>query len=163
MKPIITSVKHIVQQSLLGIGEQTRSTLGLALVVDAQPTAPNQIVVGANVKAIYLEYWLMGESSQPCTATWIVEKTTDGQAGPTQAEMQLLHDYTNKKNVFKMGQGLIGDSNTNPIPVIREWIKIPKGKQRMALGDGLRLTVSCIGETDNGLELCGFALFKEYT
>ncbi len=162
MKAIITSVKHIVQKSLTVIDEQTRGKEEILLVLDAQAVAPKDVAVGCAVKAVYLEYWLIGESSQPCTATWMFEKITNASAEASQAEMQLLHDYPNKRNIFKMGQGVIGDSNTNPIPIIREWVKIPKGKQRMALGDTLQFTVSCVGEAANGLEICGFALYKEY-
>ncbi len=163
MKAPINSVKHIVQISLDLIGEQTRQTYNLVKAVDTQPSAPNEVDVGAVVKAVWCEFWLLGESSQPCTATWIVEKIPNNVAGASQTDMQALHSYNNKKNILKMGQGIISDSNTNPIPVIREWVKIPKGKQRMGLGDNLNLTVSCIGETDNGLELCGFGLYKAYT
>ncbi len=162
MKAIINSVKHIVQQSLDLIQEQTRNNILIATALDAQATAPTHVAVGAVLKAVWFEIWLMGESSQPCTATWIIEKIPNGGVVATQSEMQNLHDYTNKRNILKMGQGLIGDSNTNPIPVIREWVKIPKGKQRFALGDSLQFVVSAVGEADNGLELCGFALYKEY-
>ncbi len=161
MKAIINSEKHIVQQSLTVVQEQTKSQVVLVSAV-AAPSGPTEVTVGSVVKAIWCEYWLMGESTQPCTATWIIEKVQNSDAAATQAQMQALHSYTNKRNIFKMGQGLIGDSNTNPIPVIREWVKIPKGKQRMALGDILSFNVSAIGEADNGLEICGFALYKEY-
>ncbi len=163
MKAIITSQKHIVQRSLLLVQEQTKDIVLIANAVEAQSTTPVEVAVGAVIKAVWIELWFMGESAQPCTATWILEKTQNAVTGATQAQMQDLHDYNNKRNIFKMGQGLIGDSNSNPIPVIREWVKIPKGKQRFALGDALRFNISVIGETDNGLELCGFALFKEYT
>ncbi len=162
MKAIINSVKHIVQKTLTVVQEQTRDKVDIAIVLDAQAINPVDVAVGCNIKAVFLEYWLLGESSQPCTATWQFEKVQNNGASPSQANMQLVHDYNNKRNIFKMGQGVIGDSNTNPIPIIREWIKIPKGKQRMALGDKLTFTVSCIGEADNGLEICGFALYKEY-
>ena len=74
MKAMINSVKHIVQRSLDLVQEQTRNNFLIATTLDAQPTLPSQIVVGAVVKAVWLEIWLMGESSQPCTATWILEK-----------------------------------------------------------------------------------------
>ncbi len=162
MRAPINSVKHIVQRSLLTIDEQTRAIVNVITVLDAQATTPDHIAVGAVIKAVFLEYWILGESSQPCTTTWIVEKTVSGGIGASQSEMQNLHDYVNKKNILRTGQGVIGDSNTNPIPVIREWIKIPKGKQRFGLGDALRFTVSCIGEANNGLEICGNAIYKEY-
>ncbi len=162
MKPIINSVKHIVQRSLETVQEQTRTNILIAVALDAQATAPTHVAVGAVVKAVWFELWFMGESAQPCTATWIIEKVPNADPVATQTELQNLHDYTNKRNILKMGQGLIGDSNTNPIPIIREWVKIPRGKQRFALGDSLQFTISAVGEADNGLELCGFALYKEY-
>ncbi len=163
MKAIISSRKHIVQTSLTVIEEQTRTSILLVNAIEAQASIPNEVVVGAVVKAVYIELWLLGESSQPCTATWMLEKVQNSAGSASQAEMQALDTYTNKRNILKMGQGIIGDSNSNPIPVIREWIKIPKGKQRFALADQLRFNVSCIGEASNGLEICGFALYKEYS
>ena len=162
MKAIINSVKHIVQKTLTTVEEQTVNQTLIATVLDAQALIPSDVAVGAVIKAVWLEFWLLGESAQPCTATWTFEKSVDLASSITQAEMQNLHDYTNKRNILKMGQGVIGDSNSNPVPIIREWVKIPKGKQRFALGDRLKFTVSCIGQADNGLEICGFALYKEY-
>ncbi len=162
MKAPINSVKHVVQRSLAITEEQTISLEIIGQVVDQQATLPAHIVVGAIVKAVWCEYWILGESSQPCTCTWSLEKIVAGAAAMTQAQGQNIHDYPNKKNIFKMGQGVIGDSNSNPIPIIREWVKIPKGKQRFGLGDSLVMNISCIGEADNGLESCGFALYKEY-
>ncbi len=162
MKALINSVKHIAQQSLAVIQEQAIAQINIAQTVVVEPSTPIDVVVGSAIKAVYCEYWLLGESSQPCTATWSFEKRVAGATAMTQAQGQLLQDYPNKRNIFKVGQGIIGDSNSNPIPVLREWIKIPKGKQRMAQDDVLVLNVSCIGDADNGLEICGLAVYKEY-
>ncbi len=162
MKAVINSQKHIVQTTLTTIEEQTVFSPLIVTGIEAQPNAPTEVDVGAVVKAIYFEYWLIGESAQNCTATWTIEKFPSGVATVTQAQMQALHDYPNKNNILKMGQGLIGENNSNPIPVIREWVKIPKGKQRIALGDKFKINISCIGQADNGLDICGFALYKSY-
>ncbi len=162
MKPVINSQKHIVQTSLTTIQEQTVFSPLIVTGIEAQPSDATHVDVGAVVKAVYLEYWLIGESAQNCTATWTFEKYPSGVATVTQAQMQDLQDYPNKNNILKMGQGLIGENNSNPIPIIREWVKIPKGKQRIALGDKIKFNVSCIGQADNGLDLCGFALYKSY-
>ncbi len=162
MKPSIHSVKHIVQTALTVVQEQTKFGINIAGTVVAEPANPPDVVVGSDIKAVYFEYWLLGESAQPCTTTWIIEKRSLTQTAITQAEMQNLHDYGNKRNILKMGQGIIGDSNSNPIPVLREWVKIPRGKQRFAQDDRLELTLSVIGESANGMELCGFAVYKEY-
>lgn len=162
MKAVVNSVKHIVQLSLTTIQEQTMQNVVILRVVDSQPTAQSHVVVGSVVKAVYLEYWLLGESAQPCTATWSFEKLPNDGTAMTQTQGQALNTYPNKRNVFNVGQGVVGDSNTNPIPIYRGWFKIPKGKQRMALGDELLINISCVGEADNGVEVCGLAVFKEY-
>ena len=163
MKPIIKSVKHIAQTSLTLVPEQTILNIQIAEVVEDEPgVTPNAIVVGSAVKALYLEYWLIGEGSQPTTATWSIEKVQNKALPMTHGFSQSMHIYPNKRNVFKIGQGVIGDSNTNPIPIIREWVKIPKGKQRMAQGDSLFFNVSCVGQANNGVEVCGTSLYKEY-
>ncbi len=133
-----------------------RATFGV------EPANSSAVVVGSLIKAVFLEYWLLGESAQPCTATWSVEKTSNDATAMTQTQAQALNTYPNKKNVFKCGQGVIGDSNTSAVPVIREWVKIPKGKQRFGQGDELLFNISCIGQADNGVQVCGMAIYKEY-
>ncbi len=162
MKAIINSVKHIVQTTLTTLEEQTATGITIANAVTTEPTTPTHVVVGSVIKAVFCELWLVGESAQVCTATWNFEKLEGGASNITQAQMQDLHDYPNKRNLLKIGQGVIGDNNSNPIPILREWIKIPKGKQRMAQSDILKINLSCVGEVDNGLEFCGTFVYKEY-
>lgn len=162
MKAIINSVKHIRQVPLTSIQEQTMANTKIAETVTAEPTAVIDVVVGSVIKAIYCEMWLLGEGAQPCTATWSLEKLVAGATAMTQAQGQAMDSYPNKRNILKIGQGFIGDSNSNPIPILREWIKIPKGKQRMAQDDSWMLNISCVGEADNGLEICGTFVYKEY-
>ncbi len=162
MKAVITSVKHVVQRSLSTIEEQTASNVKILDVVTAEPTTPNQVVVGCVVKAIFLEYWFLGESSQPISVTWIIEKCPNGTVPMTFAQSSSIHTYENKRNILRLGQGVVGDSNTNPVPVIREWIKIPKGKQRMAQGDTMHFSAFVVGQTDNGGQICGVSIYKEY-
>ncbi len=162
MKAIINSVKHIVQQSLVTLEEQTMTQIIVAASSTIEPATANAVVIGSVIKAVYLEYWLLGESSQPFIATWSFEKLPAAATAMTQAQGQALDDYPNKRNIIKLGQGLVGDSNTNAVPIIREWVKIPKGKQRMAQNDFWMFNVSVIGQTDNGGQICGVAIYKEY-
>ena len=163
MKAIINSRKHIVQTSLTTVQEQSILNIKIAEAQDIHPVNPDDVNVGAAIKAVYLEYWILGESAQPCTVTWSFEKLPNDGTAMTHGFSQSMDIYPNKRNVLKMGQGVIGDSNSNPIPVIREWCKIPKGKQRMALGDELLFNVSCVGQADNGSQVCGVAIYKEQT
>jgi len=71
-----------------------------------------------------------------------------------------LDSYVNKKNILYTTMGLVGPNDEQPLPIIRQWFKIPKGKQRMGSNDTIKLNISAI---TNGLNYCGFSTNKEYT
>ncbi len=93
------------------------------------------------------------------TSIAILEKLIGDADPPTAADMLALHDYANKKNVLWTHQGLSSDQNTNAVPVLRGWVKIPKGKQRFGQGDSFELEM--LSQVD-GFNFCGMAIFKEY-
>ena len=158
VRPTINSEKHMRQ---IPINVTMGGTVeNLVLVLAAQnPTTVNHVRVGAVVKAVWIELWVMANMNAIGSQTVIVEKLTSGQGGPTFLQMADLHDYTNKKNIFYTTQGLTGENDTNPIPIIRQWIKIPKGKQRFGLGDQLVISLSANLED---LQHCGNVIYKEY-
>ena len=88
------------------------------------------------------------------------EKVPGGKPAMTAAQSADLSSYPNKNNVFFVSQGLYPADNQNPLPVMRGWFKIPKGKQRMALGD--KLVINFHSQT-NGIDACGISIYKEYT
>ncbi len=123
-------------------------------------TNANDVQSGSIVKAIYIEYWMSGDSaSAQSTFNITVEKVSGGQPDMTFANAVNLMAYPNKKNVLYTTQGLVGDSTNNAVPIIRQWIAIPKGKQRFGLGDQLRTNIASITGT---IRLCGIVIFKEY-
>ena len=134
------------------------------LILDAvaTPSTPSHVREGAIVKAVYVELWYIGSSSQPVIQVSSFEKVQNLAEAMTYLQSNELDSYPNKRNLFKITQGVIGDSNTNPVPVFREWIAVPKGKQRMALGDKLYLNIACTAEAANDLEICGTFIYKEY-
>ncbi len=71
-----------------------------------------------------------------------------------------LDSYTNKKNLLYITQGVSPDANGNPVPVLRQWFKIPKGKQRFGLADALILNLSANVED---MTHCGVFIYKEQT
>ncbi len=161
MKPPINSVKHIVQRSLVTIDTGTILNIGVA-AADELPDSSSKVRIGATIKAVYVELWYIGSSSQPVTQTSCLEKNVAGAPVMTHAEAQVLHDYPNKKNLYYTTQGIVGDANTNPAPLVRGWFKIPKGKQRFGLGDNLTFNIAALGEAANDLEVCGLFIYKEY-
>ncbi len=162
MRPVIHSTKHYVQMSL--------TTAATATVVDTElvlgvPIANKNLVFeveeGASVKAIYIELWLEGATINQFF-TVILAKYPSGIGAASLAEMAALGNWDNKKNILYTTQGLASnDGVSGPIPVMRQWFKIPKGKQRMGINDRIRIQVASRGDDD--IKFCGFATYKEYT
>ncbi len=160
MKPVINSEKRIVQTTLTEVMAGAVGNINLInCVQDPTASAPQEIRAGTVVKAVYLEYWLLASSQQPSTQTLLIEKLSSGQVAVDTTQIANLNGYENKKNILETHQGLVGDANSNPIPVFRGWVKIPKGKQRFGFGDKLTLTLKSITEDT---QLCGIAIFKAY-
>ncbi len=162
MRAPIHSTKHYVQVSLTSV---TTGAVVSTDLVEAQDigdkTAVDDVEEGALVKAIYIELWLIGATNNQFFTIILAKFPSDTNVA-TIAEMAALGNWNNKKNILYTTQGLApNDGVGQPINVIRQWFKIPKGKQRMGLGDHIRLQVASRG--DGTIDMCGFATYKEYT
>jgi len=160
VRPMVHSTKHYVQQS---IGTSVPGTLtNTDVVVGVAVGNKNNVSEceeGSTVKAIYFEMWFRSAATAAASFTFIIAKRQDEAGAPSAAEMAALGDYTNKRNVLFTSQGLVNDVDADAMNVIRTWVKIPKGKQRIALGDHIFWTLSAIGQSIN---FCGFQTYKEY-
>ncbi len=160
MKAPIASVKHYIQVSLAtvlaGAILNTSIAAGTALLGINQPF---EVKEGSVVKAVYVEMWVRAGDTVPGSTLLTLYKTTEFQT-MTFAESVALHTYNNKKNILYHTQGLTNDQDADAIPFIRQWFKIPKGKQRFGLGDQLTLAISAQA-IDN--IVCGFMTYKEYS
>ncbi len=161
----INSNKHYVHQTKATVS--SGAILGIK-IVDAvvAPAVSNAFDVrqGAIVKAVHLEYWIdiqadAGDTGQQVA---ILEKVPSGQASVTAAQILNLGAYPNKKNILWTFQGIQTSaiSGVQCTPIIRDWMLIPKGKQRMGLGDEIVFSFSSVGEIGH---ICGLATYKEYT
>lgn len=162
MRAPIHANKHYVQFTRATVATVSIGTVNLVEGVNVTAAnAVNEVQEGAIVKAIYVEVWLENSAN---TGSFVVTvyKQDAGAALMTYAQSVALGTFNGKKNILFTSQGLPpNDGVSGPVPIIRQWIKIPKGKARMALGDKMRLTVSNAGGDD--LDYCGFATYKEYT
>ncbi len=160
MKPIIHSTKHIVQAPFSQITTGIRENIVIASAVESTvANLANEVEEGSNIKAVFVEMWLQN-SANDGHQILILEKVPISSGGATFANMGALFSYVNKKNILFTHEGLsANDGVGNPLPVIRQWIKIPKGKQRMGLGDSLVLTIS--NPSSNNLNRCGVFIYKE--
>ncbi len=161
MKAPIHSKKHIVQHTQFTVASAAVTTFtDIDAVAVENINIPAEVVEGAIVKAVYVELWLLAFSGQPSSFVMILEKVISNGGLPSFTDMTTLNAYPNKKNVLYVTQGLTGGNESNPTPVYRGWIKIPKGKQRFGLRDKFRISIASIGaEITEG---CGMTIYKEY-
>ncbi len=162
MRAPIHSKKHYVQQSRSQTATVSRTSIDIAIAAQIQDVnAVDEVLEGAIVKAVFIELWLL-DSSNDGSFIVNVAKFASGRGAMTFADSNALGTYDNKKNILYVTQGLSPNNGVgNPVPIIRQWIKIPRTKQRFGLGDALRITITNNGL--NNLEFCGFFTYKEYT
>ncbi len=159
----INSIKHYVGQPKFSVATGTSTTLELAETV-AAPVSTNREKVneGSMIKAMHFEYWILGDAGTGNVTQFVmtIEKSPSNALAPTFADMLNLGGYANKKNVLYTTQGIVGSRNDGPaIPIIRDWLKIPKGKQRMGQEDRILISFAAV---DNAFNICGIAIYKEY-
>lgn len=156
-KSPINSKKHYVQSSVFTVGLGAKTAV---VAVDADNgTTAQSVQEGSLIKAIWLEYWLTSDDSAQGSFVISVEKVPGGSSIMTYAESIALQTYRNKKNILYTTQGLVGPFDEQPLPLLKQLILIPKGKQRFGLEDQLLINISGI---TNGVNVCGFATYKEY-
>ncbi len=158
MRPIISSKKHYVQKSLSTV--LAGATDVVNIVTADGGSNPDSVVEGAIVKAVFVEMWVRAGDTAPGSVLISLMKLPGSGLVPTFAKLIALDTYDNKKNILYHTQGLTNDQDADAIPFVRQWFKIPKGKQRFGQDDQIILTISA-----QALDaiICGFATFKEYT
>ncbi len=162
VKAVIKSTKHIVQHTQFTVASATVTT---NIDVNARQllsvNTADDVIQGSVVKAVFVEIWLLGAIAANHTSFVICcEKNSGGQPNITFAQMAALDTYPNKKNILWTSQGLLGDNATNAVPIIRDWVRVPKGKQRFGLNDQFRINIAAIGADD--LFGCGLTIYKSY-
>ncbi len=165
MIPPINTIKHFVNRTNTEVASAAIANL---VIVDAvaQNNVVNtfDVVEGAVVKAVHIEMWCSSTAgvNDGNQVVIIVEKVPANQAAVTVAQILNLQAYPNKKNILFTFQGVLASSvaGATAIAPIRDWLLIPKGKQRFGFGDRLVISISPLGA---GLDTCGMFIYKEYT
>ncbi len=157
----INSEKHYVQHPSFSVSASSATALQVVDAVQIQAKdASFEVDQGSVVKAIWFELWISTNAAVDGEfATVVIVKLPSDVASPTFTEMNNLGTYTNKKNILWTFEGLTPANSQNPVPIIRNWVRIPKGKQRMGLGDRIVMVISSAA---NGIRACGFNTYKEY-
>ncbi len=159
----INSVKHYVQMENATVASGARK--GVVLVdATAAPATSNtsDVKEGSLVKACFIEVWIKSNATAGTDTKFqfSLEKIPTGADSASFTQMNNLQAYDNKKNILFYSQGVLGDLTTQAVPIVRQWFKIPKGKQRFGLGDRLVMNITATGFEIN---TCGFSTYKEYT
>ncbi len=161
VRPMVHSTKHYVQPGLRTVVAGSVETHVIAdAVTSVELTGNFEVLEGASVKAIYVESWIRAGSTSPGSYIVAIYKAPGGLAAFTVAQMAALFDADNKKNILFTSQALTNDQDADAISVVRGWLKIPKSKQRMGLGDRWIMSTSAIGID---AIVCGLETYKEYT
>ncbi len=160
----INSVKHYVPRPNVSLASGAgQGNVVVDAVVAPATAAASDVKEGAVVKAVHLEYWLWGGGTTGVDTQFVivVEKTPSGGTAIGAAQMLNMGAYQNKKNILYQSQGVIGAGvdGSQAIPVIRDWLLIPKGKQRFGFGDRLVVSFTTVG---SAIQICGQATYKEY-
>ncbi len=159
----IVSKKHIIPQGVQSITAGAILNLDIVTAVDAPANTDfDEVAIGSLVKAVYIEMWVRGddETAPPANAQLSFEKLVGSSGEMIFGDASTLNVYDNKSNVFYVTQGLVSAGTANSaIPFMRGWFKVPKGFQRMAIGDRLRLNIVAL---NHDLEICGIFIYKEY-
>jgi len=125
--------------------------------------ATNEVLEGSIIKAINPQMWLAnsGATNGSTQVVTIIEKIPAQAALPTITNMLNLQAYPNKKNIFNTFQGVLMSAldGNGQVPVTGGWLLIPKGKQRMGLGDRLVMSIHTVSRNCRS---CGMFIYKEY-
>ncbi len=161
VRPMVHSVKHYVQFSISTVtgGAVDHLIVAKSVSLDNVNTV-DEVQEGSTIKAIYVELWARAGSTTPASGQMIVYKRISDTTLPSTTDMAALGDWDNKRNILYTTMGLFNDQDADAIALYKGWIKIPRGKQRMGLGDFLNISVF---SPTIDLQLCGFATYKEYT
>ncbi len=164
MRAPIQSRKHIFQISQSTVAQNAVVITEFVNAIEGVRSQPQHVAEGATIKACYVEFWVSQDSASVVGSyTVCLLKNPGNTNNLTATTMAALHDYKNKKNILFTAQGLVTPNDGGQVPVLRSWYKIPKGKQRMGLGDTLEVVIRNNNATAIDINFCGLVIFKEYT
>ncbi len=160
----VNSIKHYVPKTNTAVASGGLVSEFVSDAVVAPATSSTfSVKQGAIIKAVHLEIWIIGDAATDTTSqfVFVIEKSPGGGAAITVTNMLNLGSYPNKKNILYTSQGILGagEDGNQAIPVFRDWLLIPKGKQRQGLDDSIRWHLTAVG----AMRVCGLVTYKEYT
>ncbi len=163
IKPMVHSIKHYISSTNTSVASGAARVVVLAdAILVGTPASTLEIIEGSTLKSVFIEHWIKSSATAGTSVQFsaVLEKVPANASSASVSNVANLQAYENKKNVLWHGQGVLGDTTTQGVPILRQWFKIPKGKQRFGFGDRLVLTIVAVGEA---FRTCGSSTYKEYS
>jgi len=152
---IIHSRKEIIDGTFLAVAAATTTVAAIATVVNDYVGTVGTVPVGAVIKSVYLFFQIL-----PTTGTanvdWYFLKKPAGVTDPTPGA---VGGTTQRKYVLHEEKGIPGNAADGAYPLtFKGVISIPRGRQRMAEGDVIRVVFRGADITNS----CMKAIYKVY-
>ncbi len=132
----INSVKNIVDGVFLGVAAATVTTAILAATVNNYIGGVTEVPIGAKVSSVYLFVQIL-PTAGTANVDWYVAKFPSGAIPPAPS---LTGGNVFRKFILHEEKGIPGNAADGAYPLtFKGVIKIPRGRQRFAEGDSLKL------------------------
>ncbi len=158
LRPIKTDKHEVVWTTLsqdLAPAVATQIVIG---VQSADKDASTEVEVGSHVKFIYFEFMLNAEViTNAKVVDWIVIFRPQNVSSAAQTPTLF---YQNGRNlILRRGREMLPKSNTTTYKRIIG-VRIPRKYQRIGESDTINITFG--SSSSEAINLCGFAIYKEF-
>ncbi len=138
LRPVVHTRKEIIDSTLLGVAAAAVTNLALATVVNDYVGTVGSVEVGSKVSSVYLFVQVL-PTVGTANVDWYIAKSplgvvlpVPGATGGTPGRKYILHEE----------KGLPGNAADGAYPLtFKGVIRIPRGRQRMAEGDTIRILI----------------------
>ncbi len=168
----INSIKNVFDTSgIMGAGVDTSLGLLIFGVRNASLGTSNEVDVGAKITNVFLEIFFYTEGGEVANEVplvdWYILKDDGNAYGTTFNAANLptpgaTGTHQNKRKILHEEKGLAGggDASLAGVPMVfKGVIRIPRGKQRWAESDVLRV----LGRANFATKFCVKAIYKWYS
>ncbi len=139
-KPIIQSVKNIVDSTLIGVGAGVTSNVSLAFATNVYSGGVTSVPVGATVSSVYLFVQIL-PSTGTANVDWFIWKNPANNL--TRPVPGAVGGDKNRRHVLHEEKGIPGNAADGAYPLtFKGVVKIPKGRQRWGEDDNLEIVLS---------------------
>ncbi len=151
----INSVKNIVDQTSLAVAAGVTTSWLVGQTVNAYAGAVSDIPIGAKVHSVYCFIQVQPQAAQGVCDFYFVKRP----AGVVLPVPAVTGGDPARKYILHEEKGIPGIFNNGASPLtFRGVIRIPKGRQRMAEGDDIRVQIRCSTAHD----ACAKFIYKFY-